>query len=68
MRLVRRYAEVMELNLSLGPGQSGCAFERRDIVVLIGQANNLVARTGEEGPKREADGRARRNADASSGS
>ena len=64
MRLVRCYSEMMELNLSLGPGQGGCTFVCSDIVVLIGQADNLIARTSEQCPKREANGRAGRDADA----
>ena len=63
--LVRRYSEMMELNLSLGPGQHGCTFKRRNIVVLIGEADHLVARTSEQRPKRHANGRAGRDADAS---
>ena len=42
VRFVRRYSDMMKLNLSLGPGQGGRAFERRNIVVLIGQADNLL--------------------------
>src|SRR5665811_1894436 len=56
---VRRYAEMMKLNLSLGPGQGGGTLERRDIVVLIGEAYNLVARTSQKRPKRQTHGRSR---------
>ena len=63
MRLIRCYSEMMELNLSLGPGQGSCTFVRRDIVVLVGQADNLITGTSEQCPKREANGRAGRDAD-----
>src|SRR5712691_6654732 len=64
MRLVRRYSDVMELNLSLGPGQGGGTFKRCDVMVLVGQANNFFARTSEKCPKMQANGRAGRDADA----
>src|SRR5665647_84311 len=63
--LVRCYSDMVQLNLSLGPGQRGGAFESRNIAVLIGQADNLVTRTGEKCPIREPNGRARRDTNAS---
>ena len=56
---------MMKLNLSLRPGQCGSSFERRNIVVLIGKADNLVTRMSEKSPKREANGSTGRDADAS---
>ena len=38
MRLVRRHSEMMQLHLSLGPGQRGRAVERRGVVMLVGES------------------------------
>jgi hypothetical protein len=55
---------MMQLDLSLSPRQSSCAFERGNIMVFIGQADNFVARTGDKRPKRDPNGRAGRDANA----
>ena len=65
VRLVRRNSEMVELNLSLGPSQCGRTFESRNIMMLIGQADNLDARTSKKCPKRNTNGGAGWNAHAS---
>ena len=57
MRLVRSHAEVMQLDLGLGPRERRCALERRRILVLVGEIEHRAARRGDQRPERHPHGR-----------
>ena len=47
-------AEVVQLHLGLGPGERGGALERADVVVLVDQIEDVLARRGDHRPEIDA--------------
>ena len=57
LKLFRRSAvdaQMVQLHLGLGPSQRGGALESAGIVVLVDQAQHVIARCGHHGPKIDA--------------
>src|SRR6185437_5563567 len=64
MRFVLADAEMMKLNLSLGPGERGGAIERHSLVMLVCQIERFLPRGSNQCPECDAHGSPRRNPDA----
>ena len=59
VRLVRLDAEVVQLDLGLGPGERRRALEGRRVAVLVGEVERCLARVGDERREDHARRRAR---------
>ena len=62
-RLFAVYAQMVQLDLGLGPGHGDSALKRADIVVLVDQIENFTARSGDHGPEINACRASGRNQD-----